>query len=126
MRITKEPEIRKKEIIDAARHLFQRKGIAKTSINDIAKSIGVAKGLVYYYFSSKDELVETVLDEFVEDVDRGLKEIMANPSLNFYQKLGAILDLYFGTIREYPNIYHYNPRYPGSSPLYGKNFRILH
>ena len=75
MRITKEPEIRKKEIIDAARHLFQRKGIAKTSINDIAKSIGVAKGLVYYYFSSKDELVETVLDEFVEDVDRGLKAV---------------------------------------------------
>ena len=42
MRITKEPEVRKQEILDTALKLFGENGYEKTSITDIAKAIGVA------------------------------------------------------------------------------------
>ena len=48
MRITKEPEVRKQEILDMALKLFGEKGYEKTSIADIAKAIGVAQGLWVY------------------------------------------------------------------------------
>ena len=41
MRITKEPEERKQEILDTAMQLFYEKGYEKTSITDIAKAIGI-------------------------------------------------------------------------------------
>ena len=54
MRITKEPEVRKQEILDTALKLFGENGYEKTSITDIAKAIGVAQGLCYRYFPSKE------------------------------------------------------------------------
>ena len=45
MRVTKEPELRKQEILDTALKLFGENGYEKTSITDIAKAIGVAQGL---------------------------------------------------------------------------------
>ena len=66
MRITKEPEVRKKEIIDVAMALFEENGIMKTSMNDIAKKMDVAKGLLYYYFKSKDELISEVIESFTK------------------------------------------------------------
>lgn len=47
MRITKDPEERRQEIIETAMHLFYEKGYDQTSIGDIAKAIGVAQGLCF-------------------------------------------------------------------------------
>ena len=49
MRITKEPEERKQEILDTALKLFGERGYERTSITDIAKANGVAQGLCYRY-----------------------------------------------------------------------------
>ena len=56
MQITKDPQERKQEILETAMRLFQEKGYEKTSISDIAKAIGVAQGLCYRYFPSKEVL----------------------------------------------------------------------
>ena len=56
MRIVKEPEERKREILETAMRLFYEKGYEKTSITDIAKAIGIAQGLCYRYFPSKESL----------------------------------------------------------------------
>ena len=53
MRISKEPEARKQEILETAMKLFAEKGYEKTSISDIAKEIGVAQGRCYRYFPSR-------------------------------------------------------------------------
>ena len=58
MRISKEPEARKQEILETAMKLFAEKGYEKTSISDIVKEIGVAQGLCYRYFPSKDILFD--------------------------------------------------------------------
>ena len=60
MRISKEPEARKQEILETAMKLFAEKGYEKTSISDIAKEIG----LCYRYFPSKDILFQTAVNEY--------------------------------------------------------------
>ena len=63
-RITKPPEERRQEIIDTAMMVFYEKGYEKTSISDIAREMHVAQGLCYRYFSSKEELFDTALDQY--------------------------------------------------------------
>jgi AcrR family transcriptional regulator len=46
----------------AARELFAKRGFSATTIDDIAKRAGVAKGAVYHHFGSKEEIFERVLD----------------------------------------------------------------
>lgn len=68
MRITKEPEERKQEILDTAMRLFYEKGYEKTSIADIAKAIGVAQGLCYRYFPSKEALFDSAIDQYATEL----------------------------------------------------------
>lgn len=68
MRITKEPKERKQEILDTAMRLFYEKGYEKTSIADIAKAIGVAQGLCYRYFPSKEALFDSAIEQYAEEL----------------------------------------------------------
>ena len=61
VRITKAPEVRRTEIIDAATALFAAKGYSATSVNDILNAVGIAKGTFYHHFSSKDEVMRAVV-----------------------------------------------------------------
>lgn len=56
-------EIRREQILDAAVKLFSEKGYAGASIRDLAREIGVTEGLLYHYFSSKEQLLEACWKE---------------------------------------------------------------
>jgi AcrR family transcriptional regulator len=62
---TKPAEIRREELLDAAQQLFLDKGIAATSIDDIASTAKVAKGTVYLYFPSKEALLAGLQERFI-------------------------------------------------------------
>lgn len=81
MRITKEPEERKQEILDAAMGLFHKKGYEKTSITDIAKEIGVAQGLCYRYFPSKEALFDSAVDRYAQRLVNQFSPVSKNASL---------------------------------------------
>ena len=66
MRITKEPEVRRQEIMDAALKLFGEKGYEKTSITDIAMAVGVAQGLCYRYFPTKEALFDSAIEQYAD------------------------------------------------------------
>ncbi|WP_217991847.1 TetR/AcrR family transcriptional regulator [Pseudoxanthomonas wuyuanensis] len=55
------PEIRRKQILEAALVEFSAQGFAATSISRIAQRVGISKANVYVHFSSKDEIFETLL-----------------------------------------------------------------
>jgi AcrR family transcriptional regulator len=57
--------IRRKEIADAAAHLFDTSGYFTTSMEDIAGAIGIAKPTLYHYFRGKDEILFHIHDEFI-------------------------------------------------------------
>jgi len=76
-RITKPVEIRRKEIIEAAKNLFIKEGFDNTAVSDIANHINIASGLVYHYFKSKTELLYAVIDELVKEEADIKKKIVA-------------------------------------------------
>jgi TetR/AcrR family fatty acid metabolism transcriptional regulator len=62
---------RRRRILDAAVRVFARRGYHGARVGDIATEAGVAHGLLYHYFSSKDEVLETVFrDNFGELLER--------------------------------------------------------
>jgi AcrR family transcriptional regulator len=50
-------EVRRQKIIDIAAGLFARQGYAATSINELGEAVGLAKGALYYYIASKENLL---------------------------------------------------------------------
>ncbi|MEU4658441.1 TetR/AcrR family transcriptional regulator [Streptomyces sp. NPDC023723] len=50
-------EVRRQKIIDTAAELFARQGYAATSVNDLGREVGLAKGALYYYIGSKENLL---------------------------------------------------------------------
>lgn len=66
MRISKEHDVRRNEILDKAESLFEVKGYNKTTVNDILREVNIAKGTFYYYFKSKEEVLDAVIDRYLE------------------------------------------------------------
>lgn len=91
MRVIKDPEERKSEILDAAEMLFTSKGYAKTTINDILNEVGIAKGTFYYYFKSKEEVMDAIIMRAINAEVAAAKEIAANPGIPALHKLFQIL-----------------------------------
>lgn len=61
MRIVKEHNERRSEILNVAERLFTQKGYDKCTVNDILKEVGIAKGTFYYYFKSKEEILDAIV-----------------------------------------------------------------
>lgn len=73
-RQSKAPDERRDEIVAATRQLFAERGVAKVSVTEIARRVGVTRGLIYHYFPDRDALIDLIFDdhilEFIEAVDR--------------------------------------------------------
>ena len=63
---TKDSEERRNEFVEAAEKLFREHGIVDTTINSIVKEMNVAKGLFYYYFKSKDDVIDAISEKYNE------------------------------------------------------------
>ncbi|WP_299466310.1 TetR/AcrR family transcriptional regulator [uncultured Microscilla sp.] len=62
-------------ILQKAKKLFQRYGLKKTTMEEIAKAAGKGKSTLYYYFKSKDEIFEAVVKQETEQLHKELKEL---------------------------------------------------
>jgi AcrR family transcriptional regulator len=67
-RVTKSPDERRQDLLDAALSVFAAKGIPRTTVADIAEAAGVAKGTFYLYFDSKENLVGALKEGFVDEI----------------------------------------------------------
>ncbi|HOK23721.1 MAG TPA: helix-turn-helix domain-containing protein, partial [Candidatus Hydrothermia bacterium] len=66
----------KQKILRAARDVFGKKGFYETRMEDIATEAGIAKGTLYIYFPSKEELYECLLREGLKDAVKKIKDSM--------------------------------------------------
>lgn len=90
-RIVKKPEERRKEIVAAARALFAAGDYTTTTMRDVMDALGIAKGTIYHYFASKEELLEAVVDHTItEDIARREALLEATPG-NALDRLRALL-----------------------------------
>ena len=60
-------------IVEAARELYEERGLSRTTVKDITQRVGVTRSLFYHYFSDKDAVTEAVLDDIVEDFLEALR-----------------------------------------------------
>ncbi|HDX9621411.1 MULTISPECIES: TetR/AcrR family transcriptional regulator [Bacillus cereus group] len=91
MRIIKEYEERRKEILETAERLFLTKGYTKTTVNDILKEIGIAKGTFYHYFKSKEEVMDEIIMRIIKEDVAKAKVIVSNPNIPVLEKLFRVL-----------------------------------
>ena len=91
MRIVKEYEERRKEILETAERLFITKGYTKTTVNDILKEIGIAKGTFYHYFKSKEEVMDEIIMRIIKEDVAKAKVIVSNPNIPVLEKLFRVL-----------------------------------
>lgn len=75
----------KDRIINTAWDLFREKGFGDTTINDIIREAGISKGTFYYYFRSKDDMLDT-LSVVLDEQYRKLAE-NEDPEMNAFDKL---------------------------------------
>src|SRR5437764_11704280 len=67
-------------LVAGARWVIHQQGVEKTTIADIARAADVPVGNVYYYFKTKDELVEAAIDSHVQDIRSLLRTLERHPT----------------------------------------------
>lgn len=90
MRTVKKPEERRTEIVKAARFLFQTSDYDSTTMQQVIDHLGIAKGTVYYYFKSKEELLEAVVDDIVDESVKQMQKVIDQASGNALDKIRAL------------------------------------
>lgn len=77
------------KIKEAAKRVFQKKGFGLTRTRDIAKEAGINLALLNYYYRSKENLFEIVMQESLEEMFSYLEHIMNNKQTTLTEKIDA-------------------------------------
>lgn len=88
---------KRKIILDALRELFKEGKAGTASVSDIAKKAGIAKGGMYYYFRSKEEVLDALVAEEYADIIQTCDEIVEQSNGNALEKLKLLLKTYRGS-----------------------------
>ncbi len=92
--MSKDPEVRRQELIVAAYELFREKGFEQVSVSDIVKKVGLAQGTFYYHFKTKNELLDAVVDYDMRKEPGGPRErSWTMNKLDPLEKMQAVIDL---------------------------------
>ncbi|WP_239616412.1 TetR/AcrR family transcriptional regulator [Cohnella mopanensis] len=87
MRVVKEAEERRNEIIDAADELFGQKGFDGTSTNDILEKVGIARGTLYHHFKSKEDIMDALIERYSVRLLGTAQEIAADKSIPVVERI---------------------------------------
>ena len=87
MRVSKPHEERKNEILDVSEKLFINNGYDKTSVNQILEKVGIAKGTFYYYFKSKEEVMDSIIERYNERYLKIAKMNAGDKTLDVHERL---------------------------------------
>ena len=87
MRHEKRGDARKKEILDTAEQLFASNGFDNTSTNDIINAVGIARGTLYHHFTSKEDILDSVIDRINDTLMRDAKKIAEDQQIPLLDRL---------------------------------------
>lgn len=90
-----------KKILEAAREVFLRKGMAGARMQEIADEAGINKALLHYYFRSKDKLFQKIFEETLEKISFSLVDSFSQDS-SIFEKLQKFIDAYTDVLLENP------------------------
>ncbi len=93
----------KRKIFEASMKLFAEKGYDATSIEEITATVGVAKGTLYYHFSSKEEIFNFLVEEGMKLLNNSV-DIKIDKLPNYIDKLKAIVLIQIKIVVKYENL----------------------
>lgn len=93
----------KRKIFEASMKLFAEKGYDATSIEEITSTVGVAKGTLYYHFSSKEEIFNFLVEEGIKLLNNSV-DIKIDKLPNYIDKLKAIVLIQIKIVVKYENL----------------------
>jgi len=79
--------------------IFSEKGYAATSMRAIAEASGVSKPVIYYYFKSKENLCQDIIQSGLEGLQHRLREVCEEVSEDVFEQLIRMVDLHFDFCR---------------------------
>jgi AcrR family transcriptional regulator len=105
----REKQARQEAIMASARELFFAKGFAPTTMEEIASKAELSKGALYLYFSSKEDLYVTVLNEGLKILFDRIEEVfqLDLPPDQLIRRLGEVRYRYYLDYREYYRIFFF-------------------
>lgn len=95
MRISKEPEVRKQEMLDTAMRVFAKKGFEATTMKDIAAEMNVVSGLCYHYFQNKQQLYEEALSYYAKECSEPFIRVFMNTEQTLEECMRAVTAMMF-------------------------------
>ncbi len=99
---SRDPEGTRRDILEAATSLFAEKGVAETSIRDIAREAGQNTGMIYYYFEDKQDLFMAVMVEALMGTLGNVLAEEANTRGDGSARLSRLLKQYLELVEENP------------------------
>ncbi len=93
----------KRKIFEASMKLFAEKGYDATSIEEITATVGVAKGTLYYHFSSKEEIFNFLITEGINLLQNSV-DIKTSKFSNYIDKIKAIILIEIKVVMKYENL----------------------
>ena len=91
-------------ILDAAIHVFARKGFHSCRVSDVADEAGVAYGLVYHYFQSKEEILDTLFSERWQIMLDAIAEVDKQQEIPARDKLYLVASFIIDSYRHEPDL----------------------
>jgi AcrR family transcriptional regulator len=82
---------RRRQILDAALLVFAQKGFHAANVSDVASQAGVSQGTIYWYFESKEALLENVVSEGFQNLIRPFMDMLRDETVSPLERLRATL-----------------------------------
>lgn len=92
-RVVKAPKERKEELLDIAMRLFAEKGYDNVSVRSVAREAGVASGLAYHYFESKQRMFDEAIGAYSRRCAEGACMILDDNSFSLDEKIDRAIDV---------------------------------
>lgn len=93
----------KRKIFETSMKLFAEKGYDATSIEDITATVGVAKGTLYYHFTSKEEIFDFLVEEGIKLLQNSV-DIKTAKYSNYLDKIKAIILIQIKIVNKYEEV----------------------
>ncbi|MCP1772787.1 TetR/AcrR family acrAB operon transcriptional repressor [Neisseria perflava] len=100
MRKTKTEAMKTKEhLMLAALDTFYKKGVSRTSLNEIAQAAGVTRGALYWHFKNKEDLFDSLFQRICKDVDECIQNDLTNNNGDHFSTFRQMLLQFFERIQ---------------------------
>ncbi|SAL71810.1 TetR family transcriptional regulator [Caballeronia peredens] len=89
-------------LLDIALELFARQGIGETTLGAIAREAGVTPAMVHYYFKTRDQLLDMLIDERFVPLRAELARVFNDPDAEPVETLRAFVETLVATVEKHP------------------------